>query len=359
MSEDDPPTARPRLSARMRVQIVVVAAVLLAVVAGIGGSVGYQAVAVDRDADRYPPPGERVDIGGYRLHLHCLGVVDANPTVVFESAPGAWSLAWRRVQTDIARTTRACAYDRAGYGWSDASPEPRSGRQIVYELNQLLINGGIEGPLVLVGHGAGGLWLRRYARRFPDQVAGLVLVDAVEEEVADLHEAVRAIRLRPIQKLATAARLGILRHLLAGRIPIPALVREDRPAYRAAMMRPLTYQTLDLETALLAEDAAAARTIGPFPDLPLAVVSALHTVAGPGVVPDGYTVRGVNETWERAQMRLTRLAADPVHITTLNSDHEIPLNEPEVVVLAIERLFERIVVAGSGMEATSDREIAK
>ena len=146
---------------------------------------------------------------------------------------------------------------------------------------------------------------------------------------------------------------------LADRIPDPPLVTEDLPAYRAAMMRPLTYQTLNSETALLADDAAAARTLGTFQDLPLAVVSAFRTVEGLAAVPEGDTVEGVNEAWQRAQIRLTRLAEDPVHITTMNSDHEIPLNEPAVVVLAIERLFERIPVTDGEAEGTSESDIAK
>ena len=119
-------------------------------------------------------------MGGYQLHIHCLG--EGNPTVILEAAlPGA-SAHWGWVQPDIATTTRVCAYDRAGMGWSDPGPEPRDAQTIASELHTLLDNARIEGPYVLVGHSFGGLYARMYTAQYPDEVAGMVLVDSTHPD---------------------------------------------------------------------------------------------------------------------------------------------------------------------------------
>ncbi len=113
----------------------------------------------------YPPPGRLVNLGTHRLHLNCVGQ-DA-PTVVFEAALGASSLSWSLVQPVISRMTRACAYDRAGFGWSDAGPLPRTADRLADELHALLRRGLAHGPYVLVGHSFGGLVIRAFRARYP------------------------------------------------------------------------------------------------------------------------------------------------------------------------------------------------
>jgi pimeloyl-ACP methyl ester carboxylesterase len=124
----------------------------------------YQAVATQIDQRTYPPPGEMVDVGTHSLHINCLG--EGSPTVILEAANLGMSAHWVRVQQQLAKTTRVCAYDRAGMGWSEPGPEPRDARQISSELHAQL-NGAAdtEGPYVLVGHSYGGLYARRYAAR--------------------------------------------------------------------------------------------------------------------------------------------------------------------------------------------------
>ena len=103
---------------------------------------------------KYPAPGQMIGVGGYRLHINCTGT--GSPTVVIEAGLGEPSLMWALVQPQVSTTTRVCAYDRAGLGWSDKSPKPRTAEIMVEELHTLLKNANIPGPYVMVGHSTGG-----------------------------------------------------------------------------------------------------------------------------------------------------------------------------------------------------------
>lgn len=142
----------------------------------------YQFVEYRADIAKHPAPGKLIDIGGYRLHLLCTG--SGSPTVIFEAGIADDSLTWAKVQPTIARTTRACSYDRAGYGWSDPSPKPRDAATIAQELHTLLSAAGVGGPLVLVGHSLGGMLVREYTGLYRSEVAGMVLVDATPPNFA-------------------------------------------------------------------------------------------------------------------------------------------------------------------------------
>lgn len=143
----------------------------------------YQVIATRLDRQKYPPPGRLVDVGGYRLHIHCSGHEGASgPTVVMDAGIGECSLGWGLVQPEIAKFARVCTYDRAGLGWSDSAPTPRISQQIVNDLHALLTNAEIKPPYVLVGHSFGGLNARLYASQFPEEVAGIVLVDSAHED---------------------------------------------------------------------------------------------------------------------------------------------------------------------------------
>lgn len=136
----------------------------------------YQFTASRIDLARFPAPGKLVDVGGYRLHLLCMG--QGSPTVIFESGVADDSLTWSAVQPAIAKTTRTCSYDRAGYGWSDPGPKPRDAKTSTEELHTLLKKADVSGPFILVGHSLGGLYVREYAALYRPEVGAMVLVDA-------------------------------------------------------------------------------------------------------------------------------------------------------------------------------------
>ena len=133
-----------------------------------------------QSASPSPPPGKLVDAGGHLLHIHAMG--KGKPVVVFENGSGDFSFIWDLVQPEISKTTMTVSYDRAGYAWSESGPLPRSGRQIAYELHTALHNAGINGPYILVGQSFGGFLVRSFARFYKNEIAGIVLVDALNED---------------------------------------------------------------------------------------------------------------------------------------------------------------------------------
>ena len=146
---------------------------IIFVLGGIGNL--YQSISAQQDLVAHPPTGELFDVGGYRLHLYCIG--QGSPTVILIHGLGGNIYHWALIQPDIAKTTRVCAYDRAGYAWSDIGPRPRSPLQNARELYILLEKAGIQGSLILVGHSWGTNGVQVYAEEYPENVQGIILVD--------------------------------------------------------------------------------------------------------------------------------------------------------------------------------------
>ena len=194
----------------------------------------YQAIATERAERAYPPPGEMVDVGGHSLHINCVG--QGSPTVLLDAGSGGFSAQWVRVQREVSGTTRVCAYDRAGMGWSEMGPDPRDAEQITGELHTLLKGANIDGPYALVGHSYGGLYVRTYAARYPDEVAGVVLVDSSspkqvghQPEARDSNEPQNAVVPRLVRLgISLPARLGVVR-LLSKLDPASPTCRPSSP----------------------------------------------------------------------------------------------------------------------------------
>jgi len=194
------------------------------------------------------PPGRLIDIGGQEIHLDCTG--RGSPTVVFENGAGDFSVVWSLVQPGVAAFTRACSYDRAGYAWSDPGNRPRTYDQIALELHTALQRAGERAPFVLVGQSYGGLLVRNYARRYPNELAGLVFVDAAhEDERIDVGsgkpQRIRDWakgRVRPEPRIAADSMLIALRRsgaslqvdTMALEPPLDRLPRAQQDVWRAA-----------------------------------------------------------------------------------------------------------------------------
>lgn len=161
--------------------------IIIGLVSAVTGSgITYQFIATKLDESKYPALGKKVNLGGYSLHMIDSG--ESKPVVIMESGIGGTCLDWSLVQPEIAKFTRVITYDRAGHGWSDSSPLARTSENMVYELNSMLKKENIHGPYILVGASFGGLNVRLFADKYPEEVAGVVLVDASHENSQSTFE---------------------------------------------------------------------------------------------------------------------------------------------------------------------------
>ncbi len=294
---------------------LIVALLVLAVAGAI-----YQGIATARAERAYPPPGQMVDVGGHSLHINCVG--QGSPTVVLDAGLEEFSAHWVRVQREVSGTTRVCAYDRAGMGWSEMGPEPRDAKQISYELHTLLDVGDIEGPYVLVGHSFGGLYMQTYAARYPDEVAGVALVDSSTEldqfsqrpEARDSYEPQKQ-SLAVVPQLAQLgvsllARLGVVRLLFKLDPASPQL-----PPQQRAQIDALTPSTRQVSTSagefLAPTQTRRLGSPGSLGNKPLAVVTA-----------------GKSEpSWLERQDKLATLSSNSIHRVVKGATHTSLLYE--------------------------------
>ena len=301
----------------------------LALIAALGAA--YQWLATRRDLAATPPPGQLVDIGGYRLHLWCMGA--GAPAVVLESGLGGGAFTWPQVQKETAMFTRVCAYDRAGLGYSDPSPEPRTSGRIAQELSRLIEQSGPGGPVVLVGASSGGFATRILASEHREQVAGLVLVDASHEQQR-ARQAGAGVEFpvpRGLRLVVLSASLGLLR-LRGETLGLrPELADPSvRPylqatAHRASRYR-ATYDELMAWPESEKEVAASRRTL----DIPLVVLTA-------GLSP------GPGEAIHRElQQDLLALSTRSCQMIAARSNHAIAGDEPEIVVKAIRAVMDAV-----------------
>jgi pimeloyl-ACP methyl ester carboxylesterase len=279
----------------------------------------YQAIATSRDAAANPPPGRLVDVGGHRLHIWCVG--EGSPTVVLESGLANRSADWDIVQPQVATSTRVCSYDRAGIGWSDNGPEPRDSLRIAGELHMLLANAGVPGPYVLAGHSFGGLYARMYAGLYPEQVAGMVLVDASHPDQWTYAPAEFKAAAQPSAPMGlvyrAAQRLGVAR--LVNMFPIPADC--GHPVPYCAEER--AYRNARFMEAYVAEMGASERdaqvrgapSLG---DRPLIVLTASDH-SDQGLPPEA--VAQFERDWRQLQADLAGLSTNSQHLLIEGSKH--------------------------------------
>jgi pimeloyl-ACP methyl ester carboxylesterase len=300
----------------------------------------YQAVATVRDKAAYPAPGQLVDVGGFKLHINCRGASRAgSATVVAESGAGGTSLDWSLVQADLAQTTRVCSYDRAGFGWSAAAPSPRTSQQIVTELYALLHNAGIPAPYVLVGHSVGGLHVQLYASQYPDDVAGLVLLDPTPAAyLARLTAEERRAAGPPTVLLRTLQFVhpfGLLRLLDFGPwktgMPLERMAPDLQRAVKAVSFQPGFVTALNAEGMAVETNLAQAVVAKPFrADIPLIVL-----VRGLVIGPVDQDAGG-----KAANAALAQRGTNGRVVVAETSGHYIQFERPDLVIAAVRDVVE-------------------
>jgi pimeloyl-ACP methyl ester carboxylesterase len=275
-----------------------------------GAGAIYQAAATANDQRTYPAPGQLVDVGGYWLHLHMMGAERGGPTVILESGLAFPSVEWALVQPEIARFARVVAYDRQGLGWSEDGGQPHDAHHIARQLRTALQRAGVSEPYVFVGHSAGGLYARAFAAEYPDEVAGMVLVDATTPgQFAQIPGLVRGQQvLGTMLRVASAlAWVGVPR--LAD---LPAFfVGYEDPQVLAEFPQMGPMRALWASPRHLAAAAAeAAAVVAPSSSQvggagSLGAIPVMVLTAGAG--------QGAGAAWTRAQAEMAALSSNSVH----------------------------------------------
>lgn len=297
---------------------------------------------------RVPRPGRLVDAGGFRLHLNTSG--DGGPLVVFDAALGATSLSWALVQPAVASFARTCVYDRAGLGWSERAPLPRTAGRAADELRRALDSAGEAPPYLLVGHSYGGMVMRTLAGRYRGDVAGLVLVDPAHPEdwlTPAPKEQVRIDRgVRLCRQAQRSARSG-LAHLVSTLVGIGAVTAARRlvnvatrsrfdadidfvlapffklppdvqKSVREFWTRPAFFEALGSQIASIsisAREVLDAATDG-YGDLPLVTISRAD----------------LDEHTRVRQVAISGLSSRGQHVVARRGGHWIPLDDPDLIV---------------------------
>ena len=308
--------------------------VLLIVAAGIGAM--YEASQRRRDGEAFHPPGKLIDVGGYRLHLYCTG--ERGPTVVLEFGLDGSYLDWYRVQPQVAQFTRVCSYDRAGYGWSDVSTRPRIPSVMSEELHTLLANSGEKPPYILVGHSLGSFDALMYAHRYPNEVAGVVLVDGAHPDELLPFYLNKKLWLRMMQWTVPFG-LPRWRGWCGSGPPELAGIK------RAIGCQSHVYSTHYAQWEAFPESATEVRGLGTLGDLPFMVIS--RDPNRGSTTGDAVTLQR-EQHWSKLQQSLVGLSTRATHIAAEGSGHSIPVDRPDVVVDAIRQMVSQLRARPSG-----------
>jgi pimeloyl-ACP methyl ester carboxylesterase len=300
--------------------------IVLLGLAAIGG--GYQTLGAAADARAYPMPGRLIDVGGHRLHLSCTG--SGGPTVVLEPGGGEMSsnLGW--ITPAVARTTRVCVYDRAGRGWSESANTPQDGLQIATDLHTLLHRGGVPGPYVLAGHSFGGLYVLTFAARYPDEVAGLVLIDSTAPKPATTTAPASAAdtgsydasgRLSTL--VSTVAGLGLGR--LYGQVAVNGLPPRSTGEVRASVATARNLRSTIDEYVQASSSVHQAGALTDFDAKPLVVLTAPV---------------GQDAGWIPAQNQLATLSSNSVHRTIAGATHDALVGEQKYAAATTQAILD-------------------
>jgi pimeloyl-ACP methyl ester carboxylesterase len=296
--------------------------ILILILAGLAYTAGLSARS--RLVRENPPPGQLTDVGGYNMHIYCTG--QGSPTVILEAGLNDFFVSWSKVQPEVAGLTRVCSYDRAGLGWSEASPHPRRSDVMVEELHSLLVKSSIEGPYILVGHSFGGILVRQFAQKYPGEVTGMVLVDSAHEQQVMRLPSLAASAEQFVDQFRTLSAMSSLGVMALSPATIPNRGFPDE-AYRQYQAVLATTGYFD---GAIAESTAFYAGALEFPEslgeMPLIVLS--HGRSDDGQVK-------FEQEWTKMQEDLAGLSSNRRQVIAEESGHYIQLDQPDLVIEAI------------------------
>ena len=313
------------------------------IVAIVVGGFGYQVYTSVQDAKNFPPPGQMVDVGGHKLHVQVFG--EGSPTVVFECGLGNTSLDWVKVVPEIAKHTRVVIYDRAGLGWSERGPEPRTSEQAMRELRVLLDALDIPGPYILAGHSLGGVSIRLFHFMYPGQVAGMVLIDSSHEDqhaqfpsqiIDMMRSASSTMRIFELIAYIGMPKLAVLVMGDSIVIPIPRDLSDEALAHVVRFnTTPKTLGTLSSELKYGETSFTQAREAGTdLGDLPLVVITAEQSIQKMNL-PLDFPEEEMVEIWNALHVDLASRSTRGRRVIAEGSSHDVALDRPDVVIDAV------------------------
>src|SRR5512138_777445 len=248
--------------------------IIVVLVLAIAGTI-YQTAATEADQRNFPPPGNLIDVGGFKMHIHCEGT--GSPTVILEAMSGGVSTQWGWIQPAVQKETRVCVYDRAGFGWSESDPEAPTLKRTVRNLHTLLTNANIEAPYVMVGHSLGGVYIRQYAAEYPADVAGMVLLDEAHPQQFVKYPELFAEgdnMLNMLNGIRFATRLGAM-HLyfaLGGEMDFAGLPEPQKSQLKAFWSSPRYFEAMGAEIRAAHSIWSDALKLSDLGDMPLIVI---------------------------------------------------------------------------------------
>ena len=320
-----------KVTERIVLSLVALVAVVLA------ASSGFNAIALHHF--RSKPPGQMYQVNGLQMRIDCTG--SGSPTIVLDAGLGNDGLIWGGVQPVLAKTTRVCSYDRAGFGWSDALPPPRDADHIADELHGLLAAAKIDGPIVLMGHSISGIYIRDYATRYPAEVAGLIFVDG-STPLQERNPAFKVLfAKKPLDWIQTLQR----RAFFSMGVPrLSGACSQGFPGFDASAARLQAEDLCHLQSgAIDAEmesfDRSGMETIhtGPYGALPILIFSQdIAKAAAGGEPPD------VAKAWNQMQEDLKKLSTRSRRIIAKGSTHYIQLDRSELIEREVPLFIEQM-----------------
>ena len=316
---------------------------LACIAAVVAFSSVFNAIALYRFRAANPPPGAFYTVHGRQMHINCTG--SGSPTIVLEAGALSDAAVWEGVQPALSRTTRVCSYDRAGYGWSEPQPGPSDADHIAAQLHELLTQANINGPIVLMGHSIAGLYMRDYAARYPEGLAGMVFLDVSTPRMEE-NPAYRAVNSNAMlrrtvwQVYGSVLSAGIPRLLWICHQPVPYLYPHATRTQAEALFH-LHTATVVSEMDSFGNSGRQTVHTGPFGDLPILIFSQDFTPWISGQNPSKKWV-DVAKMFMQMQENLKKLSTRSRRIIAKGSGHSIQNDRPDLIEKEVPLFIEQL-----------------
>ncbi len=307
----------------------------------------YHHLATWIENKKHKPPGKLIDMGGYKLHLYSRG--EGNPTVILDHSLGG--IEGYLLIEEIAKITKVCIYDRAGYGWSDSGPNNRCSKQIVKELDAMLVKAGIAPPYILVGNSFGSYNVRLYASQFPEKVVGIVLTDGLHETaMLNMSLTLRLLQLFFMSGFAMSmlgAGLGLIR--LLGMVGMFEIIKKELgkfPSETRQQIKRSFYQskhwiTMWREMWNLEKSAKQVDRVSNLGDMPIVSIKS-STFFKRSLWNFYMPIAAANQLRDRMHAELLKLSTDCTQIQATRSSHFVWVDEPEAILEAVKILLHKL-----------------